>query len=100
MSLFQQFFNAAILGVFLGLLAVRSRSLLPGVLFHALNNGFAVGMGAWIGLLKRADAADRIYRDADHGLYHVPWIVAGAVAASALFVYLWKIDRPDVEGAG
>lgn len=99
LSLFQQFFNAAILGVFLGLLAVRSRSLLPCVLFHALNNGFAVALGAWVALLERAGAAGAIYRDAEHGLYQFPWVIVGAASAAALFLYLWRFDRPKLEGA-
>jgi sodium transport system permease protein len=38
----QQVFNAMLLGLVLGLLAVRSRSLLPGILFHFLFNGAQV----------------------------------------------------------
>lgn len=38
----QQVFNAALLGLVLGLLALRSNSLWPGVLFHFLFNSFAV----------------------------------------------------------
>ncbi|REJ72642.1 MAG: CPBP family intramembrane metalloprotease [Planctomycetota bacterium] len=46
----QQVFNAMLLGLVLGLLAVRSRSLLPGVLFHLLYNGTQV-------VLTRVDPA-------------------------------------------
>jgi len=35
----QQVFNASLLGLVLGLIAVRSNSLLPGVVFHILYNG-------------------------------------------------------------
>ena len=42
LSLFQQLFNATLLGIVLGLLAVRSRSILPGLIFHFLNNSIAV----------------------------------------------------------
>ena len=42
LSLYQQLFNATLLGIVLGLLAVRSRSLLPGILFHFLNNALAI----------------------------------------------------------
>ena len=42
LSLFQQLFNATLLGIVLGLLAVRSRSILPGLIFHFLNNAIAV----------------------------------------------------------
>ncbi len=96
LSLFQQFFNAAILGVFIGLLAVRSRSLWPGVVFHAVNNGLAVSTEALIELSRRAGVVGWVYRDAERGLYHVPWIVAAAVVAGALVLRLWKFDR----GAG
>lgn len=37
----QQAFNAAMLGLLLGLLAVYSRSLLPAILFHLCNNAIA-----------------------------------------------------------
>ena len=46
LSLFQQLFNATLLGMVLGLLAVRSRSILPGIVFHFLNNAFAVALGS------------------------------------------------------
>src|SRR5207237_755793 len=48
LSLFQQLFNATLLGIVLGLLAVRSGSILPGIVFHVLNNGLAVVMGHWV----------------------------------------------------
>jgi len=38
----QQVFNASLLGLVLGLLAIRSRSLLPGVVFHLLFNSLGV----------------------------------------------------------
>ncbi len=38
----QQVFNAMLLGVVIGMMAVKSRSLLPGVLFHFLFNGTQV----------------------------------------------------------
>jgi sodium transport system permease protein len=37
-----QVFNAILLGLVIGLLAVRSRSLLPGVIFHLIFNGMQV----------------------------------------------------------
>mgnify|MGYP003390180117 CR=1 FL=1 len=38
----QQVFNATLLGIVLGLIAIRSNSLLPGVVFHFLFNSLAV----------------------------------------------------------
>ena len=63
LSLFQQLFNATLLGMVLGLLAVRSRSLLPGIVFHFLNNGLALLLGSVV-----ADAALR------------PAVAAGSIA--------------------
>ncbi len=40
----KQIFNAALLGLVLGLMAVRSRSLWPGIVFHFIYNGLQVGM--------------------------------------------------------
>lgn len=37
-----QVFNAILLGIVIGLLAVRSRSLIPGVIFHLIFNGIQV----------------------------------------------------------
>ncbi|QDV31933.1 ABC-2 family transporter protein [Planctopirus ephydatiae] len=40
----QQVFNAALLGLIIGLLAVQSRSIYPGMLYHFLHNGMQVGL--------------------------------------------------------
>lgn len=40
----KQIFNASLLGLVLGLLAVRSRSLWPGIMFHLIYNGMQVLM--------------------------------------------------------
>ena len=63
LSLFQQLFNATLLGIVLGLLAVRSRSLLPGILFHFLNNALAVTQAHWVKGLEAAGLASWLYRD-------------------------------------
>jgi sodium transport system permease protein len=98
MSLFQQLFNASLLGVVLGLLAVRSRSLLPGIVFHFLNNAFAIGQASWLKALDSAGLSSLLYRDPGEGLYHGIWIALGGVVAALLFIYLWKVDRPDRAG--
>jgi sodium transport system permease protein len=97
LSLFQQLFNATLLGIILGLLAVRSGSLFPGILFHFLNNSLALVQRSWIGWLEEWGLASWIYRNPAEGLYHGPWLVLSFVVSAALFVYLWKQDRPDRE---
>ena len=70
LSLFQQLFNATLLGIVLGLLAVRSRSILPGIVFHFLNNAMAVALGSVVHASWAAGIVPWIYRNPDDGLYH------------------------------
>jgi sodium transport system permease protein len=94
MSLFQQLFNATLLGIVLGLLAVRSRSLFPGIVFHFLNNALAVLQASWIDWLRSAGLESWLYANPAEGLYHGFWVVLSGVVSALLFYYLWKIDRP------
>lgn len=87
-SLYQQLFNAALLGVVLGLLAVRSRSLLPGIVFHLINNGLAVLMGVWLANASAGRFHSWIYRDPAHGLYHWGYLAVGAVVSVVLLTRL------------
>jgi sodium transport system permease protein len=95
LSLFQQLFNATVLGIVLGLLAIRSGSLLPGVIFHFLNNALAVTQGKWIQGLEDAGVASWLYRNPQEGLYHEFWIALSLLVSVALFLYHWKLDRAD-----
>jgi sodium transport system permease protein len=99
LSLFQQLFNATLLGIVLGLLAVRSRSLLPCILFHFLNNALVVVQGNWIGRLQSLGLASWLYRNPAEGLYHGGWTALSFLVSALLFLYLWKVDRPDRETA-
>lgn len=38
----QQVFNAALLGIILGIMCIRSRSILPGIVFHLIYNSLAI----------------------------------------------------------
>src|SRR3954468_14502522 len=96
MSIFQQLFNETLLGLVLGLLAVRSGSILPEIVFHVLNNGMAVSMGYASGDVK-AWMARWLYRDADKALYHGWIVVAGTLASLVLLAWLWRSDRPAPE---
>jgi sodium transport system permease protein len=90
LSLFQQLFNATLLGVVLGLLAVRSRSIVPGIVFHFINNGLAVALGSVVHASWAAAVVPWIYRNPDEGLYHRQWIVVSALLSGALLFTLWK----------
>jgi sodium transport system permease protein len=96
LSLFQQLLNATLLGVVLGLLAIRSRSILPGLVFHFLNNAIAVSERTVFSAPWASPLVPWIYRKPAEGLYHVGWTLAGAVCSAFLLYYLWslKFERP------
>jgi sodium transport system permease protein len=97
LSLFQQLFNATLLGIVLALLAVRSRSILPGIVFHFINNGVAVAQGALIKASWATAIVPWVYRNRDDGLYHRHWIVASVLLSGVLLYALWqkKSDHAD-----
>ncbi len=93
LSLFQQLFNATLLGLVLGLLAVRSRSLLPGIVFHFINNAMALVTGMLITDPRFAGLAAALYRDRSQGLYHGYWVALGAIASGVLLIALLQAPR-------
>jgi sodium transport system permease protein len=100
MSLFQQLFNATLLGIVLGLLAVRSRSIVPGIIFHLINNGWLVSTNAWVHSPLGRRVGPWLYRNQEEGLYHY-WLVALSAVVSAVLLYeLWRSDRKTEIGDG
>jgi sodium transport system permease protein len=99
LSLFQQLLNATLLGIVLGLLAVRSRSILPGLIFHFLNNAIAVSHEHLVKASWARSLVPWIYRKPELGLYHVGWIAMSAMVSASLLFYLWrlKFDRTSGE---
>jgi len=113
LSLFQQLFNAVLLGIVLGLLAVRSRSIVPCMVFHFLNNAlvllralpvrdlFGAHLAAW---LERNHFSGWLYRNPNEGLYHWPWIALGGLVAAVLILALVRNGqdsaKPVVQDAG
>jgi sodium transport system permease protein len=91
LSLFQQLFNATLLGIVLGLLAVRSQSIVPGMIFHFINNALAVSLTEIVSAEWAKPYVGWIYRNPAEGLYHEAW-VGGSVLLSSLLLYrLWKL---------
>ena len=91
LSLFQQLFNATLLGIVLGLLAVRSRSIVPGIVFHFLNNALAVSLSFLVSSLSFRPIVSWIYRDPSDGLYHWGWIAASVLTSGLLLFHLWRL---------
>jgi sodium transport system permease protein len=90
LSLFQQLFNATLLGIVLGLIAIRSRSILPCIVFHFLNNASAVLLGFMVSSARARPILEWIYRNPGEGLYHGAWIALSAVVSPLLLYSLWS----------
>lgn len=98
----KQQFHAALLGLVLGLLAVRSRSLLPGVIFHFLFNGTQVLSSrlppeafdnGWVSRLVRI-----VPGEGGENLQFSPVLLAvcGVVSAGQLW-WLWRNGAPSIQ---
>ncbi|MGC8642920.1 MAG: ABC transporter permease subunit/CPBP intramembrane protease [Isosphaeraceae bacterium] len=98
LSLFQQLCNATLLGIVLGLLAIRSRSLLPGIVFHFLNNALFITQSARIRALEATGWAAWLYRNPADGLYHGTWIAVSLVVSGFLLFWLGKSGQSAVRG--
>jgi sodium transport system permease protein len=94
----QQVFNATLLGLVLAALALRSGSLLPGVIFHLIFNGTQVIASRMLTVPENLDAMKRwgIYR-AD-AIAENPQFTAGVLAGCALLAIpmLWWLVRGPV----
>jgi len=76
---------ATVVGLLLGWVAVESRSILPGMLIHLVNNGLQV-------------VADRTPALAS-ALRSTPVVVAAVVSTAAGLLVLWRDRRPVVDPA-
>lgn len=100
----QQVFNAILLGLVLGLLAVRSRSLVPCIVFHFLFNGVQVLLSRsdlsafehpsvqWMFTVERAGEQSQLR-------YDWPLLVICAIAAAALIGRLAVKETPPPQEA-
>jgi sodium transport system permease protein len=93
-SLYNQLFNATLLGLLLGLIALRSRSLMPGMLFHVTNNALGVVLGTLASNKTTSSWIDILLRDRLNMLFHTHWIAAGTAVSAALIWILFHA-RPD-----
>lgn len=97
----QQVFNAALLGLVLGLLAVRSKSLLPGVLFHFLYNGLAVmhqRVGQEIDSNRLDDSLASWFVLMLDGALRYRWPLLVIAAGIAGVVILWLFNSGEITG--
>ena len=90
LSLFQQFFGAALLGVVLGAIAYRTGSIWPGVVFHFVNNALGVLSVDVAQHPQVAPWAGWLLRDPKEALYQVPVVIGGGLVAVGLFAAIWR----------
>ncbi len=86
----QQAFNAALLGLVLGLLAIYSRSLLPAMAFHFFNNAIATLHAGEAGRFH----ADGVFfsRDSEGFLrYESPLLILCSVAGTLMIIHMIRI---------
>ena len=96
LSLFGQLFNATLLGLVLGLMAVKMGSLWPCITFHAINNSLAILMGTMLEKPGYSAVANVLYRNPKSAQYHWAWIVFGSVVSVVLITRLiLRTDRKE-----
>jgi sodium transport system permease protein len=83
-----------LLGLVLALLATRSGSLLPGIIFHSVHNGLAVCSG-WIKRNAEASAEKVWWPFTDVGLYGWPMLIGSGTVI--LLIVVWLARQPAVQ---
>lgn len=89
----QQVFNAALLGLVIGLLAVQSRSILPGIIYHFIHNGTQVWLSQQSKQLAKPGPHEYLITISEGEPAFRPYllILCGLVATGTL---LWLASKP------
>ena len=95
-----QVFNASLLGLVLGLIAIRSDSLFPGIIFHLIFNSLTVFHGMWseqmmenAGWLETSFLSWFIKLDDGGIAYEWPSLIIAVGASAALIYWLYQHGR-------
>jgi sodium transport system permease protein len=95
LSLFQQLFPGTLLGLVLGLLAIKSRSIVPGIVFHAINNSLGILVGTYVADPARRESLGWLFRNPAEALFQPVWLVVAVVASVGM---LWMLMRESPMG--
>ncbi|MBM4075687.1 MAG: CPBP family intramembrane metalloprotease, partial [Planctomycetes bacterium] len=87
----QQVFNAALLGIVIGSVCVRSRSLLPGIVFHFIYNSLALLHSRYGNVVPDAGIFSFLFRHQDGSLRYQNGLLL--LAALAAIVLLHRLTR-------
>ena len=86
----ERFLPTTFIGILLGWVAIRTGSIWPGMLLHALHNGLLLSMNHWQEELKQWDV---LGSDTSH--FPATWLlVAGVTLGTGLLVLGWKRKAP------
>eukprot|EP00456_Euglypha_rotunda_P004802 TRINITY_DN1080_c0_g1_i12.p1 TRINITY_DN1080_c0_g1~~TRINITY_DN1080_c0_g1_i12.p1 ORF type:complete len:805 (+),score=209.61 TRINITY_DN1080_c0_g1_i12:1054-3468(+) len=97
----QQVFNASLLGIVLGMMCIRSRSLLPGIAFHFVNNVLAILHGRMGEAVPETGVWSWLFRHSDGILRYQPALLClAALAAIALLHRLTRHPRSETAEPG
>ena len=88
-----QFFYTTMLGVVLGYVCVRTKSIWCGIIIHFVNNGISVVQEVCMSCLE-ADAAARVV-----GAIELVIMIGGAVSAVILLLIHFKQKKPEDHGS-
>jgi sodium transport system permease protein len=98
----QQVFNAALLGLVLGLIVIQSRSLFPAMLFHFTFNALPIlrgKLGEKIGTdWVKVAPAEWFFFD-DGGLVRYQWPTLLIAAAVSIVMLRWLVNQPPDESS-
>lgn len=87
----QQVFNAALLGIILGMICVRSRSLFPGIVFHFLHNTLMILRGTKESMIPHDGIWSWLFRLQNDSLRYQPALLC--LAALAAIGLLHRLTR-------
>jgi len=90
----QQAFNAALLGLVIGLLAVRSGSIFPCMLFHFMNNSLGVLHGHLGQLREKNELAKQLTISSEMGIHYPLWLVGIAFLLACFFLWILARKNP------
>ena len=90
----QQVFNAGLMGLVLGMLCVRSNSLVPCIVFHFITNSLGVVHGRFATDWYNAAPVPMFFAVEDGGLrYRWPTLVICLAIAAPLLVWLFRSPK-------
>ncbi len=91
----QQVLNAALLGILLGWIAVRTRSLWPGIAFHFLYNGLEVCRNRFGKLFDVTGGWQLLFRN-EGGLRYQPLLLVLCAVLTVILLLILSRRRPVV----